>query len=60
MKDYIKKFLTLTNKIISKKESNRFLRDVQNLRYLKKGKLDKLNIEVKNKYLKINNKRGIF
>ncbi len=59
-KDYIKKFINLTDKIISKKESNRFLKDVQNLKYLKKGKLDKLNIEVGKRYLKLNNKKGIF
>ena len=59
-KDYIKKFLTLTNKILSKKESDRFLKTVQNLKKLKKGSLNKLNIEVSRKYLKKNNKKGIF
>ena len=59
-KDYIKKFLTLTDKIISKKESNRFLRSVQNLKKLKKGSLNNLNIEVSKKYLKNNPKKGIF
>tara|TARA_B100000941_G_scaffold5012_1_gene3214 strand:- start:272 stop:394 length:123 start_codon:yes stop_codon:yes gene_type:complete len=37
-----------------------FLKSVKNLRKLKKGKLDKLNIEVRKKYLKNNNKKGIF
>ncbi len=59
-KDYIKKFLTLTNKILSKKESDRFIKAVQNLKKLKKGSLNKLNIEVSRKYLKKNNKKGIF
>ena len=59
-KDYIKKFLTLTDKIISKKESNRFLKSVQNLKKLKKGSLNNLNIEVSKKYLKNNPKKGIF
>ena len=59
-KDYIKKFLTLTDKILSKKESDRFLKTVQNLKKLKKGSLDRLNIEVNRKYLKKNNKKGIF
>ena len=59
-KDYIKKFLTLTENIISKKESDRFLKSVQNLKKLKKGNLDKLNIEVSKKFLKINYKKGIF
>ena len=59
-KDYIKKFLTLTENIISKKESDRFLKSVQSLKKLKKGNLNKLNIEVSKKYLKINNKKGIF
>ncbi len=59
-KDYIKKFLTLTENIISKKERDRFLKSVQNLKKLKKGNLDKLNIEAGKRYLKNNNKKGIF
>ena len=58
--NYIKKFLTLTENILEKKESDRFLKNVQNLRYLKSGQLDKLNIEVKKSKLKRNNKKGIF
>tara|TARA_B100000989_G_scaffold278236_1_gene239854 strand:- start:8 stop:175 length:168 start_codon:yes stop_codon:yes gene_type:complete len=54
------KFLNLTNRILSKKESDRFLKTVQNLKKLKKGSLNKLNIEVSKKYLKKNNKKGIF
>ena len=59
-KDYIKKFKTLTDKIISRKESLKFLNTVQKLKKLKKGQLIKLNIEVNKKYLKQNNKKGIF
>ncbi|MDB3995673.1 MmgE/PrpD family protein [Candidatus Pelagibacter sp.] len=46
--NYINKFLTLTDGILNKKESDRFLKIVQNLKNLKSGELDKLNIEVKN------------
>jgi len=46
--------------ILDKKESNRFLKTVQNLRNLKSGQLHKLNIEVKKNKLKRNNKKGIF
>ncbi len=59
-KDYINKFLTLTDDILIKKESNRFLKIVQNLKKLKPGQLDKLNIEVKKSKLKRNFKKGIF
>ncbi len=59
-KDYINKFKTLTKNIISKKESLRFLKCVQNLKKIKSGHLDKLNIEVGKRYLKKNNKTVIF
>ena len=59
-KEYINKFKTLTDGIISKKESARFLKVVQNLKKLKPGQLDKLNIEVKKSKLKRNFKKGIF
>ena len=58
--NYINKFLTLTEKILDKKESNKFLKTVQNLKKLKAGQLDKLNIEVKRGKIKRNFKRGIF
>ena len=58
--NYINKFLTLTENILSKKEINRFLNTVQNLRKLKSGKLNKLNIEVKKSKLKRNLRKGIF
>ena len=59
-KNYIDKFLTLTENILSKKESDRFLKIVQNLKKLKSGQLNKLNIEVKKNRLKRNLKKGIF
>ena len=45
-KEYINKFKTLTDGIIYKKESERFLKVVQNLRKLKAKDLKGLNIEV--------------
>merc|ERR1711991_383557 len=59
-KDYIKKFLTLTERILDKKEIDRFLKTVQNLKKLKPGQLDKLNITVKKSKIKRNLKKGIF
>jgi 2-methylcitrate dehydratase len=59
-KNYINKFLILTKNIISKKESHRFLKDVQRLKKIKPGQLHKLNIEVKKSSLKRNIKKGIF
>ncbi len=58
--NYINKFLTLTADILEKKESDRFLKNVQNLKNLKLGQLDKLNIEVKRSKIKRNFKKGIF
>ena len=58
--NYINKFLILTKNILEKKESDRFLKIVQNLKKLKSGKLDSLNIEIKKSKLKRNLKRGIF
>ena len=58
--DYINKFIILTKNIISKKESERFLNNVQTTKKLKPGQLYKLNIEVKNSILKRNKKKGIF
>ena len=59
-RNYIKKFITLTKEIISKKESDRFLNDVQNLKKLKSNQLIKLNIVINKKNIKKNNKVGIF
>ncbi len=58
--NYIQKFLTLTNNILDKKESFRFLKTVQNLKNLKSGELNKLNIKVKKSKIKKNFKKGIF
>ncbi|MDC0619005.1 MmgE/PrpD family protein [Pelagibacteraceae bacterium] len=44
--EYVNKFKTLTDSIISKKESARFLKLVQNLRKLKAKDLKGLNVEV--------------
>ena len=59
-KNYINKFLTLTEDILDKKEIERFLKTVQNLRKLKSGQLDRLNIIVKKSKIKRNLKKGIF
>ena len=59
-KNYINKFLTLTESILDKKESERFLKNVQNLRRLKPGQLDRLNIEVRKNKIKRNFRKGIF
>lgn len=45
--DYIRKFKSLTKGILSKEESSRFLKAVQDLPNLKPGELGQLNIEVK-------------
>jgi len=58
--NYINKFLTLTDGILDKKESARFLKVVQNLKNLKAGELNKLNIQVKRSQIKKNIKQGIF
>ena len=52
--NYINKFLTLTENILDKKESNRFLKTVQKLEKLKSGQLDKLNIDVRKSKIKRN------
>jgi len=58
--NYINKFLILTKNIISKKENDRFLNDVQKLKKLKPGQLYKLNIETKKSYLKKSLKKEFF
>ena len=45
---------------MDKKEIDRFLKTVQNLKKLKPGQLDKLNIMVKKTKIKRNLKKGIF
>ncbi len=59
-KNYINKFLTLTKGILDKKESDRFIKIVQNLKKLKSGQLGKLNLVVKKSKLKRNIKKAIF
>ena len=58
--NYIEKFETLTDGLISTKEAKRFLNAVQNLRKLKSGELTKLNVEVKAKSLRTRSKKTIF
>ena len=58
--NYIEKFRTLTQGIITTNESERFLKVVQNLRKLKSGELTKLNVEVKGKLLRTRSKKAIF
>ena len=58
--NYIKKFQTLTEGFIDKKESDRFIKTVQNLKKLKSGQLNMLNIQVKKSKLRKNLKKGIF
>ena len=59
-REKIKRPMTLTEKILNKKESDRFLKTVQNLKRLKAGQLDKLNIEVRKSKIKRNFRKGIF
>ena len=59
-KNYIQKFLTLTEGILDNKESSRFIKIVQNLKKLKSGQLNRLNIQVKRGQIKKNKKKGIF
>ena len=59
-KEYIKKFRTLTDGIIYKKESERFLKVVQKLKKLKSRDLKGLNIQINSRLLKKNSKKGIF
>ena len=60
-KDYINKFKSLTEDIISKKESDRFLRCVQNLPKLKAKDLIGLNVEVNSSVKnKSKSSKGIF
>jgi len=54
-KEYINKFKTLTDSIISKQESERFLKLVQNLRKLTPNEVQKLNVHgLKNTKIKSN------
>ena len=46
--------------ILDKKQSDLFLKNVQNLKNLKSGQLHKLNLEVKKSKLRRNLRRGLF
>ena len=60
-KEYINKFKSLTDGIISKKESDRFLKCVQNLPKLKAKDLMGLNVEIKSSIKdKSKSSKGIF
>ena len=60
-KEYINKFRSLTDGIISKKESDRFLKCVQNLPKLKAKDLFGLNVEIKSSIKdKSRSSKGIF
>jgi|TARA_B100001741_G_scaffold200834_1_gene165736 2-methylcitrate dehydratase len=50
--DYVEKFLSLTDGLVSKKESKKFLNLVQNLKSLKAKEVKNLNIEVMPKFHK--------
>ncbi len=50
--DYVEKFLSLTDGLVSKKESKKFLNLVQNLKSLKAKEVRNLNIEVMPKFHK--------
>ena len=56
--DYINKFKTLTDGLISKQESIKFLKTVQNLKNLNPKELKKLNVEIMKKHHK--KKRKIY
>ena len=56
--DYINKFKTLTDGLISKQESIKFLKTVQNLKNLNSKELKKLNVEIMKKHHK--KKRKIY
>ena len=57
-KQYIEKFKSLTDGLISTKETKRFLNLVQNLRSLKPSDLRALNIEIGSKFRKFKRKKS--
>ena len=57
---YIKKFISLTKNLITKKECDRFLKTVQNLKKLKSKDLKHLNIKLIPSKIKTKVKKGIF
>ena len=58
--DYINKFKTLTDGLITNKESKRFLELAQNLKSLRPKDLGNLNVEIKKSRGKKTKKEGIF
>ena len=58
--DYIKKFKTLTEGIITPAESERFITLVQDLPNLKAAQLLELNVQLDPKTIARNDKKGIF
>ena len=60
--DYIQKFRTLTEGIVSKTESKRFLELIQNLPELSPDDVQKLNVQLENSQLDLStqNSKGIF
>jgi 2-methylcitrate dehydratase len=58
--DYINKFKTLTDGLITNKESKRFLELAQNLKSLRPKDLGNLNVEIKKSRDKKTKKEGIF
>ena len=58
--DYINKFKTLTDGLITNKESKRFLEFAQNLKSLRPKDLGNLNVEIKKSRGKKTKKEGIF
>jgi 2-methylcitrate dehydratase len=57
--DYIRKFRTMTEGIITAREANRFLEAVQELPRLKAGDLDQLNVAIPANQI-VQGKPGIF
>ena len=57
--DYIRKFRTMTEGIITSREANRFLEAVQDLARLKAGDLDQLNVAIPANQI-VQGKPGIF
>jgi len=58
--DYIQKFETLTDGIVSRAEANRFLDAAQDVARLKSGELHLLNIAIPPGRLEVGKSRGIF
>ena len=55
--NYVEKFKMLTDGLVSKKESARFLNLVQNLKNVKAKQVNELNVEVLSKKIKKTSKK---